>query len=74
MILLQEGQLSSEDRLFMGSSPRYQTDSAQPNPFGGVSWEGGRPVYSAVGQNMVGLATFNFLFVNDVLSSERACC
>ena len=74
MILFQEGQLSSEDRLFMGSSPRYQTDSAQPNPFGGVSWEGGRPVYSAVGQNMVGLATFNFLFVNDVLSSERACC
>ena len=56
MILFQEGQLSSEDRLFMGSSPRYQTDSAQPNPFGGVSWEGGRPVYSAVGQNMVGLA------------------
>ena len=74
MILLQEGQLSSEDRLFMGSSPRYHTDSAQPNPFGGVSWEGGRPVYSAVGQNMVGLATFNFLFVNDILSSDRACC
>merc|ERR1712095_254710 len=44
---------SSEDRLFIGSSPRYQTDSAQPNPFGGVSWEGGRPVYSAVGQNMI---------------------
>merc|ERR1712227_549697 len=53
MDINQEGQLSSEDRLFMGSSPRYQTDAAQPSPFGGVSWEGGRPVYSAVGQNMI---------------------
>ena len=55
MILLQEGQLSSEDRLFMGSAPRYQTDQGQPNPFGGVRWEGGRPVYSAVGQTVVSL-------------------
>jgi len=52
MDINQEGQVSSEDRLFMGSSPRYQSDQAQVNPFGGVRWEGGRPIYSAVGHQV----------------------
>merc|ERR1711997_180600 len=47
MDINQEGQLSSEDRLFSSGTPRYQSEHAQVNPFGVVRWEGGRPVYSA---------------------------
>merc|ERR1712133_263229 len=65
MDINQEGQLSSEDRLFMGSAPRYQTDQGQPNPFGGVRWEGGRPVYSAVGQ------TVREPVVDDIFSPQQ---
>merc|ERR1712133_181771 len=66
MDINQEGQLSSEDRLFMGSAPRYQTDQGQPNPFGGVRWEGGRPVYSAV----VGQTTREPV-VSDIFSPQQ---
>merc|ERR1711936_1206814 len=47
MDINQEGQLSSEDRLFSSGTPRYQSQHSQVNPFGAVRWEGGRPVYSA---------------------------
>merc|ERR1711994_736348 len=47
MDINQEGQLSSEDRLFSSGTPRYQSENSQVNPFGVVRWEGGRPVYSA---------------------------
>merc|ERR1711973_53914 len=47
MDINQEGQLSSEDRLFSSGTPRYQSSQSQVNPFGAVRWEGGRPIYSA---------------------------
>merc|ERR1711973_1073893 len=47
MDINQEGQLSSEDRLFSSGTPRYQSAQSQVNPFGSVRWEGGRPIYSA---------------------------
>merc|ERR1711983_703057 len=41
------GPMSSEDRLFMGSHQGARTQQqSQINPFGGVRWEGGRPVYN----------------------------
>merc|ERR1712066_810513 len=47
MDLEQEGPLSSEDRLFMGSQQGARSQQpSQINPFGGVRWEGGRPVYN----------------------------
>merc|ERR1711934_1323660 len=46
MDLQQEGPMSSEDRLFMGSQQGARSQQpSQINPFGGVRWEGGRPVY-----------------------------
>jgi len=48
MDLDQQGQVSSEDRLFMASNPRVEPQRPQVNPFGAVQWEQGKPVYQQV--------------------------
>ena len=69
MDLDQQGQVSSEDRLFMASNPRVEPQRPQVNPFGAVQWEQGKPVYQ-VCQVVLSIRVNFFLFS---ASTNRSC-
>merc|ERR1711936_1566070 len=73
MDINQEGQLSSEDRLFSSGTPRYQSQQSQVNPFGAVRWEGGRPVYSAQTTPQLNSNQHQDLFSNERQQHQQDC-
>merc|ERR1711936_1338886 len=73
MDINQEGQLSSEDRLFSSGTPRYQSQQSQVNPFGAVRWEGGRPVYSAQTTLQLNSNQHQDLFPNERQQQQPDC-
>merc|ERR1711973_794521 len=73
MDINQEGQLSSEDRLFSSGTPRYQSAQSQVNPFGAVRWEGGRPIYSAQTTHQINSNQHQDLFTNQQQQQHQEC-